>query len=91
VIVAAANRDPEQFPNPAVFDIRREPNEHLAFGDGIHYCLGAPLARMEGVIAINAALARFPRMRLAAPDAPLRYKGSYFLRGLAELRMSVDA
>jgi cytochrome P450 len=90
VIVAAANRDPEQFPNPATFNIQREPNEHLAFGDGIHYCLGAPLARMEGVIAINAALARFPRMRLAAPDAPLRYKGSYFLRGLAELRMSVD-
>jgi len=91
VIVAAANRDPEQFPNPAMFDIRREPNDHLAFGDGIHYCLGAPLARMEGAIAVNAALARFPRMRLAAPDAPLRYKGSYFLRGLAELRMSVDA
>jgi cytochrome P450 len=90
VIVAAANRDPEQFPNPETFDIRREPNNHLAFGDGIHYCLGAPLARMEGAIAINAALARFPRMHPAEPEAPVRYKGSYFLRGLAELRMSVE-
>jgi cytochrome P450 len=90
VIVAAANRDPDQFPDPERFDIRRAPNNHLAFGDGIHYCLGAPLARMEGAIAINAALARFPRLRLAEPDAPIRYKGSYFLRGLAGLRMTAD-
>jgi cytochrome P450 len=90
VIIAAANRDPEQFPEPGRFDITRAPNDHLAFGDGIHYCLGAPLARLEGAIAINAALARFPRLRLADPDAPVRYKGSYFLRGLAELRMAEE-
>jgi cytochrome P450 PksS len=90
VMVAAANRDPAQFPNPDGFDIRRAPNEHLAFGDGIHYCLGAPLARLEGAIAIGAALARFPRLRIADPDRPLHYKGSYFLRGLAELRMAIQ-
>jgi cytochrome P450 len=87
VIVAAANRDPEQFLNPDTFDITREPNDHLGFGEGIHYCLGAPLARMEGAIAIGAALARFPGLRLRNPEQQFTYKGSYFLRGLAELPM----
>ncbi|MBE3603356.1 cytochrome P450 [bacterium] len=90
IIVAAANRDPEKFDHPERFDITREPNEHLAFGDGIHYCLGASLARMEGAIAISAALQTFPRLRLSDPDAPLTYKGSYFLRGLSSLTMAVD-
>jgi pimeloyl-[acyl-carrier protein] synthase len=87
VMVAAANRDPEQFPNPDTFDITRNPNEHLAFGEGIHYCLGAPLARMEGAIAIGIALARFPGLHLLNPGQEFAYKGSYFLRGLAELPM----
>ncbi len=90
VIVAAANRDPAQFPAAHQFDVTRTPNDHLAFGNGIHYCLGAPLARMEGAIAIRAALERFPRLRLAEPAAPLTYKGSYFLRGLSSLRMAVE-
>jgi cytochrome P450 len=89
VIIAAANRDPAQFPSPETFDTTRDPNDHLAFGDGIHYCLGAPLARLESAIAIGAALARFPRLRLAEPSAPPSYKGSYFLRGLAELKMTI--
>jgi cytochrome P450 len=89
VIVGAANRDPEHFPNPDTFDITREPNDHLAFGEGIHYCLGAPLARMEGAIAIGAALSRFPDMHLPNPQQQLTYKGSYFLRGLAELPMAL--
>ena len=88
VMVAAANRDPEQFPNPDTFDITREPNDHLAFGEGIHYCLGAPLARMEGAIAIGAVLARFPGLHLN-PEQQFAYKGSYFLRGLAELPMAL--
>jgi cytochrome P450 len=89
VIVAAANRDPAQFAEPERFDIRREKNEHLAFGDGIHFCIGAPLARLEGSIAISNALARFPRLKLKNPGAALEYKGSYFLRGLARLEMEV--
>jgi cytochrome P450 len=89
VIVAAANRDPEQFPNPDKFDITREPNDHLAFGEGIHYCLGAPLARMEGAIAIGATLARFPGLHLLKPNQDFTYKGSYFLRGLAQLPMGL--
>jgi cytochrome P450 len=89
VMVAAANRDPEQFPDADRFDITREPNEHLAFGEGIHYCLGAPLARMEGAIAIGAALSRFPGLCLAEPERQFAYKGSYFLRGLAELPMAL--
>jgi cytochrome P450 len=89
VIVAAANRDPAKFIDPEKFDITRESNEHMAFGDGIHFCIGAPLARMEGSIAIGAALERFPHLRLKNPDAPLTYKGSYFLRGLSRLEMAV--
>jgi cytochrome P450 len=87
VIIAAANRDPAHFTNPETFDIHRNPRDHLAFGEGIHFCIGAPLARMEGAIAIDAALERFPRLRLPESEGPLKYKGSYFLRGLAGLRM----
>jgi len=90
IIVAAANRDPAHFPNPETFDITRDPNDHLAFGEGIHYCIGAPLARMEGGIAIANVLERFPHLRLADPGASLSYKGSYFLRGLASLKMSLE-
>ncbi|MGA7872601.1 MAG: cytochrome P450 [Candidatus Binatus sp.] len=89
VIIAAANRDPAQFREPEKFDITREPNEHLAFGEGIHFCIGAPLARLEGSIAIGAALERFPHLRLKNPDAALTYKGSYFLRGLSRLEMAL--
>src|ERR1700677_3161039 len=72
VIVAAANRDPAQFKDPERFDITRAPNEHVAFGEGIHFCIGAPLARMEGSTAIGAALERFPDLRVKNPDAPIR-------------------
>lgn len=90
VMVAAANRDPAHFPDPDKFDITRDPNDHLAFGEGIHFCLGSGLARVEGSIAIATLLERFPRLRLANPEAPLKYKGSYFLRGLAQLEMTID-
>jgi cytochrome P450 len=85
VLIGAANRDPAQFPSPDRFDIARQPNEHLAFGDGIHYCVGADLARFLASTAITAVVERFPDLRLA--DEPLSYKSSLFARGLRALRM----
>ncbi|HXN85193.1 MAG TPA: cytochrome P450 [Candidatus Binataceae bacterium] len=90
VILAAANRDPAQFRDPDRFDITRDPNEHFAFGEGIHFCIGAPLARLESLIAFSSMLERFPKLRLRDPNAKLEYKGSYFLRGLASLPMAID-
>src|SRR5215469_6194297 len=89
VIVAAANRDPREFPDPERFDITRASNNHLAFGEGIHFCIGAPLARLEAAIAFETALKRFSNLTLKNPDAPLVYKGSYFLRGLTSLAMAI--
>jgi cytochrome P450 len=89
VLLAAANRDPRQFPNPERFDIARTPNEHVAFGEGIHFCLGAPLARLEGAIAIGSVLERFPKLRLADPGAKLDYRGSLALRGLQSLPLAI--
>jgi cytochrome P450 len=88
VLLAAANRDPAHFPHPENFDVGREPNEHVSFGEGIHFCLGAPLARLEGAVAIEAMLEKFPRLRLVNPSAKLEYRGSMALRGLSELRLS---
>jgi cytochrome P450 len=89
IILAAANRDPAQFPSPEHFDVSRKPNEHVSFGEGIHFCLGAPLARLEGAIAIESMISRFPRLQLADPSAKLEYRGSMALRGLSALRLSV--
>jgi cytochrome P450 len=90
MIVAAANRDPAQFKDPQKFDITRDPNEHVAFGEGIHFCIGAPLARMEARITFEAMLERFPRLRLKDPAMKPVYKGSYFLRGLESLPLEID-
>jgi len=90
VLNGAANRDPAAFPNPDRFDIRRDPNDHLAFGEGLHFCLGSALARLEGRIAIESVLARFPRLRPAdGEDAPT-YKKSFHVRGLERLPVSID-
>jgi len=67
--VDQANRDPRAFDRPGEFDPARDPNPHLAFGRGIHFCLGAPLARLEGRIAINLLLDRFPVLA-TDPDNP---------------------
>jgi pimeloyl-[acyl-carrier protein] synthase len=90
MIVAAADRDPAQFKDPEKFDITRDPNEHVAFGEGIHFCIGAPLARMEARITFEAMLERFPRLRLKDPAMKPVYKGSYFLRGLESLPLAID-
>ena len=82
-VMAAANRDPEHFPEPDRFNIERHPNRHLAFGQGIHYCLGAPLAVAEARIAFGALLRRMPEPQAAfeAPD----WGQSFILRGLKSL------
>jgi cytochrome P450 len=90
MIVAAANRDPAQFKDPEKFDITRDPNDHVAFGEGIHFCIGAPLARMEARVAFEAMIERFPRMRLKDPAIKPTYKGSYFLRGLESLPLAIE-
>ncbi|MFY0571440.1 cytochrome P450 family protein [Archangium lansingense] len=81
----AADHDPEHFREPERFDITREPNRHIAFGFGIHFCLGAPLARLEGTIAINLLLERLPRLRLAEESARLRWRDGVLVNGLLRL------
>jgi cytochrome P450 len=85
--IGAADRDPAQFPNPDRLDIGRTDNRHIAFGLGIHFCLGAPLARVEGQIAINTLVQRFPKLRLAT-EAP-EHRPSLTLRGLKKLPVEV--
>jgi cytochrome P450 len=84
-LLASANHDDEQFPNPDVFDITREPNRHVAFGTGVHSCLGATLARLEGQIAFATLLARMPNLALAIPRDEVRWRDATFLRGLTRL------
>jgi len=84
--LGAADRDPTQFPEPDRLDITRADNRHIAFGMGIHFCLGAPLARMEGQIAINTLLRRLPKLALAT-DRP-QFRQSLTLRGLEALPVS---
>jgi cytochrome P450 len=85
VSLASSNRDPARFANPDVFDITRaDANRHVAFGKGIHVCLGAPLARVEGQVAFSTLFRRFPELRLAVPAEEVRWGGS-FLRGFARL------
>jgi cytochrome P450 PksS len=84
-VVASANRDERQFTNPDALDLGREPNRHLSFGLGAHFCLGASLARLEGQVAIGTLLRRAPDLRLAVAPAALRWRGGLVLRGLAAL------
>ncbi|MBI1278349.1 MAG: cytochrome P450 [Anaerolineaceae bacterium] len=84
-VIASANRDPSQFENPETLDLTRENNKHLSFGQGIHYCMGAPLARLEGHIAFNTLLARMPNIQLDIPVESLRWRSGLTFRRLETL------
>jgi cytochrome P450 len=81
--ISSANRDPDAFPNPETFDITRHPNQHVAFGSGVHHCLGATLARVEGQEVLKALAERFPRLRAEAEG--LEYQPSITFRSLKSL------
>jgi len=87
VSLAAANRDGDRYREPETFDLRRDDLRHLAFGHGIHFCLGAALARMEGNLALSSLFRRFPELRLAVPPGELHWDhgDGLVLRGLSEL------
>jgi cytochrome P450 len=85
--LGAANRDPERFPDPDRLDLARNDGYHLTFAYGIHHCLGAALARLEGQIALGSLVARFPNMRLLTTD--VRYRDHLTMRGLTELRIAL--
>ena len=87
--VASANADGAQFPDAERLDLGRTENRHLSFGLGPHYCLGAPLARLEGRIAIGELVRRFPDLRLAVPPERLRWRSGILLRGLVSLPVQV--
>jgi cytochrome P450 PksS len=84
-VIASANRDERQFTKPDSLDITREPNKPLSFGLGAHFCLGAPLARLEGQIAINTLLRRIPDLRLALARNALHWRPLLIMRGLEAL------
>lgn len=89
LLLGAANRDPDQFPHPEQFDITRNDDSHLAFGFGIHFCVGSPLARLEGQIAFQTLVRRFNAMELQT-EAP-EYKENIVLRGLRSLPVAFSA
>ena len=90
VWLASANRDEAVFPDPDTFDITREPNRHLSFGLGIHFCLGAPLARLEAQVALQTMLRRLPNFR-RVDDAPLERINSFIFYGVKHLPLAFDA
>ncbi|GAT82931.1 putative Cytochrome hydroxylase [Streptomyces sp. F-3] len=85
VVLAAADRDPERFTDPDVLDLGRRDNQHLGYGHGIHYCLGAPLARLEGRTALATLFSRLPDLQLDAEPGDLRWRGGLIMRGLRTL------
>jgi cytochrome P450 len=89
ISLLAANRDRDRYADPDVLDLSRPPGGHLAFGHGVHYCVGAPLARLEGQIAIGRLLRRFPGLALAGPPGDLHRRGSLLVRSLSSLPVTL--
>ena len=88
--IGSANRDPEEFPNPDVFDIRRSPNRHISFGHGIHFCLGAPLSRLEGKIVLEIMLERLKNIQIV-PGTHLEAVSSMVLHGVKHLPITFES
>jgi len=86
--ISSANRDPEKFANPNTFDITRQPNPHVAFGNGVHHCLGATLARVEGQEVFKALAERFPNLQMASDR--LEYQPSITFRSLKSLPVTLQ-
>lgn len=91
VVLAAADRDPARFDAPDTVDLARRDNPHLGYGHGIHYCLGAPLARLEARTALASLLTRLPDLRLAVDPGELRWRGGLIMRGLRTLPVEFTA
>ncbi|EJQ38836.1 hypothetical protein IEC_01794 [Bacillus toyonensis] len=88
IALASANRDETVFENPEVFDIMRENNRHIAFGHGSHFCLGAPLARLEAKIAITTLFKRMPELQIKGDREDIKWQGNYLMRSLEELPLT---
>jgi cytochrome P450 len=86
VSISGANRDPARFPDPDRFDLSRPDNEHVAFGGGIHYCLGAALARAEAQIILSTLVRRYPRLELAGPS--IEWRDTLAFRGPVALNVA---
>lgn len=88
--ISSANRDSSKFPDPDRLDLTRDTSGHLGFGHGVHYCLGAPLARMEAEVAIGGLLRRFPHLSLAVPSSWLRWRSVSLINGLISLPVHLN-
>ena len=88
IALASANRDETVFENPEIFDITRENNRHIAFGHGSHFCLGAPLARLEAKIAITTLFNRMPELQIKGNREEIKWQGNYLMRSLEELPLT---
>ncbi|WP_201714242.1 cytochrome P450 family protein [Rossellomorea arthrocnemi] len=88
--LASANRDENKFKAADTFDVTRKPNPHMAFGYGIHFCLGAPLARLEGKIAFQKLLSAFPSMKMIGKPGDSNWRDMFLLRGLKDLQVELD-
>ncbi len=91
LILGSANHDPQRFDHPERLDLERDPNPHLGFGKGAHYCLGAPLARLEADVALTTLLRRLPGLRVDVPDEELSYRPLPMFKALEALPVAWDA